>query len=148
MNRMIVFLGAVALSTSALAEMPGDLSDTDAKAIAVRMESTVRNARDNLNSMIEAGDATHFYTKIWTPVMRDIRLWPNDHLKNRAVFPYFSCKQAAISLLQYGEAWESRERDSKNWKSWRDHVVQGFRDDYAACKEAIREPNLALKRQP
>lgn len=108
--------------------------------MAVRMEQTLAESRQALNLLIDGKARDQWHSHVRMSVQRTLTEWPAEHLDNRAIFPYFSCRQAAASLLQYGDAWA--RNDGKAWSS---HVVKNFRSDYAACRAAIIKPDLSLK---
>ncbi|MBH2032411.1 MAG: hypothetical protein I8H73_06125 [Pseudomonadales bacterium] len=70
-----------------------------------------------------------------------LKEWPNDHLKYRALFPYYACRQLMVDVQSYafscatggykGEAASYNQRRSK--------------EDGAECEAAILKPDLSLK---
>lgn len=136
MLKRIAIAFAVLLPTAAFAE----LSDAEAKRIAISMDKTVTKARADLNDMIEAGARVNYAT-LRAKVSAALHAWPAQNLGNRAAFPYFECKQAASDLLQYGDAWSRNEQN----KGWRDRLANKFRESNAGCKRAIQRPDMSLK---
>jgi hypothetical protein len=117
-----------------------DLSDADAKRIAVSMDKTITKARADLNDMIQNGVRVNYAT-LRAKVSSELQAWPAQNLGNRAAFPYFECQQAARDLLQYGDSWSRNDQN----RQWRDRAASQFRESHTGCKRAIQRPDMSLK---
>ena len=136
MSRIVVLIFGAVFSLSAFA----NLSDSEAKQIAVKTDKAVTKARAELNEMIASGLRVN-YSGLRARINEVLRQWPEMNLSNNASFPYFACPQAARDLLQYGDAWNRNDQD----KNWRDRAIEKFKETDAACKGAIKRPDLSLK---
>jgi hypothetical protein len=136
MLKQFIIILAFSLPIGARAE----LSDAEAKRIAVNMDSVISTAKNDLNQLIKEG-ARHEYPDLRASVQSALNNWPIQNLGNSAAFPYFSCADAARNFLQYGDAWS--RNDTK--RSWLEQVVQQFRDSESGCKSAIKKPDMSLK---
>lgn len=137
MMRVLLFVALLVAFGTAAAE----ITDASAKQQAIRMEKMVVKARGNLNQLIESGERHRYRTVVRDPIQFALDAWPTSGNANRALFPYFSCQQAAIDLLQYGDAWVRNDRD----KGWRDRAIKNFREDHKSCQQAIAKPDMTLK---
>lgn len=138
MKRTIAILAGIFLSLCAHA---AEITDATAKQQAIRMEKLVARAKNGLNQLIESGERHRYRTVVRDSVQFALDAWPGSGNENRPLFPYFACRQAAVDLLQYGDAWVRNDRD----KSWRDHAVKNFRADHKECQRAIAKPDMSLK---
>lgn len=136
MRTIVLLVACVSLPISAVA----DLSDTEARVAAVRMEKIVAGAKRDLNGMIESGRRQE-YANIRRQLLDAIKQWPEQNLRNSASFPYSQCLQSALSLLQYGDAWIRREQSIE----WKAHIRKRFGDDEQDCHAAIANPDMRLK---
>lgn len=117
-----------------------DLSDSAAHQIATRMESAVSAAEVSLLRAATANDRSSFPV-IVEPVRAALKAWPPEHLDNRASFPYWGCKQLAVTFLQAADIW----RRSDPSELWQRHVMKNFKADGAECRSALRSPDMSLK---
>lgn len=136
MFKSIAIVLSMLLPVSALA----DLSDGEAKRLAVSMDKTITKARSDLNDMIQNGARVNYAT-LRAKVSSELQSWPAQNLANRAAFPYFECQQAARDLLQYGDSWNRNDQN----KLWRDRTASQFRESQDGCKRAIQRPDMSLK---
>lgn len=111
-----------------------EISDVAARDRAIRMEKIVTLARDGLSRMIKADDRDQYRYGIRDGVQSALDNWPKESNDTRALQPYWACKQAAVDLLQYGDAWARRDES----KAWREHVMKNFRADLDDCRGATR----------
>lgn len=117
-----------------------ELSDAAAHQIATRMERTVSIAEVNLLRAVKANDRKQ-YPAIVEPVHTALKAWPADHIDNRASFPYWGCKQFAVTFLQAADIW----RRSDTSKSWRAGVMKNLEADSKECASALKSPDMSLK---
>lgn len=136
--RFLFFVAMLLLTGCVIA---GELTDSEANQHAVRMEKSVTATQDSLNRLMASGDRNSYRAEVRDIVQAALDSWPDQNLSNRAIFPYFSCKQAAIDLLQYGDAWVRGEQS----KTWREKVTKNFHSDHNACKVSLKKPDLSLK---
>lgn len=125
----------------AAATMAAELSDADAAKQAARMEQTISKSQERLNSLIKLNGRSQYDGIVRASLQAELDAWPKDHLDNRAIFPYYACRQAAVTLMQYGDAWKNNDQS----KVWRDHVTKNFRTDQQDCRDSIAKPNMSLK---
>lgn len=128
------------LSTIMASALAAELRDADALQIATRMERTVSIAEVNLLRAVKANDRKQ-YSDIVGPVHEALKAWPADHIDNRASFPYWGCKQFAVTFLQAADIW----RRSDTSKSWRAGVMKNLEADSKECASALKSPDMSLK---
>lgn len=118
----------------------GDLTDNDAKRLAIDLERVVSATRTNLNALIQSGDKRSYH-RTMGPLLAKMSSWPEMHLGNRASFPYFYCRDAGSAMMMYGDAWYRGDPSV----TWREYSVDKFRRSHAECKRALVKPDMSLK---
>ena len=141
LKQLIVLAVAIVAASNALS---APLTDADAKQLAKGMAAQLVEARSQLNKLIEAENPAAYAAQVRAPLNAKLRAWPDQNLEGRAIFPYFACKDAALALLQYGDAW-ARPTNKSLDQTWRDRKIAQFRESQAACSGAIKNPDLSLK---
>ena len=134
------FAVLMALIGSASIAAARDLTDAEAKQIAVDMEQSVSATRASLNGLIKAGDKRS-YNRTMGPLLAKMSNWPEMHLGHRAIFPYFYCRDAGSAVMMYGDAWYRGDPS----ETWRSYAVDKFRRWHAECKRSLVEPDMSLK---
>ena len=140
-KRFIVYAAIFASCNVAAAPF----TDADAKKLAMGMNTQLSESRDQLNKLIKAGNPAAYRAQVNEPLWSKLRAWPDKNLEGRAIFPYYACKEAALLLLQYGDAWALPSSNKSMDKAWREKKVGQFRESQEECSAAIKNPDMSLK---
>jgi hypothetical protein len=125
---------------------PPVLTDAQAKRLAIKMRDIIIQAHTHLGEMVSDNDFTAYHGYVMDPVSGMIDSWPDNHLTDRAIFPYDDCKQAASDFLQFSESKRRFPTQIKTGdKIWRDRSQRLMREGMAECKKAIKHPDMSLK---
>lgn len=113
---------------------------TDAQA-AHKAKALFKDAMSLRSEIDENCDTPRQLVTTSTKIDSLLEEWPNDHLKYRALFPYYACRQSLGTLSSYAMICRfssykgsAAAYDQRRWK-----------EDITACKEAIKKPDLTLK---
>lgn len=117
-----------------------ELTDAKAGEIAKNMLVTIERAKTHAE-ILKVSDTADFYKFVQKPLLSMIKSWPEDHLDNRAIFPYSECRQAAVDLIQVGKTRVGIDR-SANWKKY---IAKRFNESYQGCRKSIKNPDLSSK---
>jgi hypothetical protein len=117
-----------------------ELPDAEARRLAQEMQQTVRVAEARMMKAVAADDRYQFPAVVG-PVQNALKTWPVDHRDNRASFPYWGCKQMAVTFIQVAQAWQRADKST----GWRERLAKTYQVDSKECAKAIMEPDLSLK---
>lgn len=140
--RVVMFVITMLVATQVFA---GDkeLSDADAKKIAQNMVAVIDKAKKNLVLATETNDRVGYRNHVYVPINAAINKWPEDHLRNRVIFPYFSCREAAMFFVDYAQTYVTK--DSVGNRMMRESSIKNFNKSYLECKSSIKKPDMSLK---
>lgn len=139
------FFVCITMLLAASAASAAQLADMEAKRLATEMANVLTEARNRINKMIKDGNPAGYETIVRAPIMKRLDAWPDRSLDGRAIFPYFSCKEAAIFFVQYGDAWALPSSNKSLDKMWREKKGREFRESHDACAAALKNPDMSLK---
>lgn len=108
------------------------------------MQAAIEAAQKVTRDAIDTRDRNGYYKFVRTPLRKEVQAWPEFHRKNRAIFPYQQCYQAALDYIEYADTFFTATDDVRN-RQYRDHNQKQFAKTGQACKASIKKPDMSLK---
>lgn len=144
MKKMLIIVFSIVLISVAEAQLnegkiPEELSDAEAKHLAIAANKKITVLKNRLNIMMRKKN-TDDYAQWHRELTHALKQWPADHLKNRAMFPYYECRSAMSEMLTYGMLWQQGRSASAG-----STAKKNFKISEAECAASIKNPDLSLK---
>lgn len=117
-----------------------ELSDAEAKGIAQRMIASIKATRADLRG----ADKDNYQLQVRPKLETLIKSWPEMNDRNRAIFPYHGCQQAALDLMGYADTFFLLAATPERHQ-WRERKREQFDKTHAECIASINNPDMSLK---
>ncbi|WP_197272796.1 hypothetical protein [Nitrosospira briensis] len=137
MKHLITIL-LMALVAPVMAE--SELSDEEAKRAAQRMATSI----EAMQGELPGANRDSYQLQIRPKLEALIKNWPEMNGRNRAIFPYQACQQAARDLMGYADTFFLLS-DSADNRQRRERKKTQFNTAHPECTASIKNPDMSLK---